>query len=89
VYGRTLASIDDKQNAKNCYTGCVMRRTGCSVGRRRLTGPPHGGASGHAPSTPVNLVTNFSCEDLTSVSLGCEGLWKHITSFIISHYFYT
>lgn len=73
VYGKLWQVTNNKQNAKNCYTGCEMMRTGCSGGRRRSTGP-HGGASGHALLTLENLVTNFSCEDLTSASLGCEGL---------------
>lgn len=77
----TLARDNNKRNAKKRYTGCETTRTGYSAGRCRLTAP-HGDASGHVLSTRGNLVTNFSCEDLTSAFSGCEGLWKHITSFI-------
>lgn len=63
-------------NSEKSYTGCEMR-TGYSGGRRRLTAL-RVGVSEHAPSTPENLVTNFSCEDLTSVSLGCVALRKNI-----------
>jgi hypothetical protein len=62
---------------RKCYTGCETTKTGCSEGRCRSPGL-HGGVSAHAPSTRENLVTNFSCEDLTSASLGCVALRKHI-----------
>lgn len=72
---REALACDNKQNAEKCYTECGTTRTGCCGGRLTLLGP-RGGASAHAPSTRENLVTNFSYEDLTSASLGCEALWK-------------
>jgi hypothetical protein len=82
---RKALACDNEQNADKCYTECGTTRSDCCGGRWRLTGP-RGGASAHAPSTRENLVTNFSCEDLTSASLGCEALWKHTISNTQTHY---
>jgi len=76
---REALECDNEQIADKCYTECGTTRSGCCGGRWRLTGS-RGGASAHAPSTPENLVTNFSYEDLTSASSGCEALWKHTIS---------
>lgn len=82
---REALVCDNEQIADKCYTECGTTRSGCCGGRWRLAGS-RGGASAHAPSTRENLVTNFSYEDLTSASSGCEALWKHTISNTQTHY---